>query len=143
MVCLGGRFPILSVEWADLEGRQIDAINATDVEGPPAWVESRANERVDSAKLAEEVLGGLRIELIQGEIRLSREDPKVCVCRGVPQRTRTAADRAVAIDDVAEVGASLERDATTMARALIGLHPAASRVLVGLVVDKRRSEIGA
>ena len=124
MVCLGGSFPILSVEWADLEGRQIDAINATDVEGPPAWVESRANEWMDSTILAEEVLGRLRIELIQGEIRLSREDTKVCVCRRVPQGTRSATDRAVAIDDVVEVSSSLERDPTTMARAQIGLHAA-------------------
>lgn len=71
--------------------------------------------------LAEIVLRCFRIELIKDEIRRAREDTKLCVLRRVPERTRSTTDRAVAIDNVLELGSNLERDHTTMALALIGL----------------------
>jgi hypothetical protein len=79
---------------------------------------------VDSAVLAEIVLGRLRIELIKGEIAFAREDAKVRLRRRVPERTLSTTHRAVAIHDGVELRPNLERDPTTMARALIALdHP--------------------
>src|SRR5205085_4598333 len=118
MVGLGCRLPILPVERADLDGGEIDAVNATHIKSPPAWVQSGANERVDSAVLAEIVLRRLRIELIKGQIVFARQDAKVCVCRRMPERALSATHGAVAINNVIELGPSLECDPATVARAL-------------------------
>ena len=118
----GCRLPVLPVERSDLDGGQIDAVDATDVKGPSAWVEPRANERVDSTVLAEIVLRCFRIELIKGEITFAREDTKVCVCSRVPERTLATTNRAVAINDVVEFSSNLECNPTTMACALVGLN---------------------
>ena len=81
--------------------------------------------------LAEIMLSGFRIELIKGEIALTGDDTKVCLGRRMPQRTFSMAHGAVAINGVAELGSNLERDTTTMARALVGLdHPAVDNALL-------------
>src|SRR5882672_5723220 len=121
MVGLGCRFPVLPVERADLEGGQIDTVDAPDVESPASWVEPGTNERVDPAVPAEIVLRRFRIELVEDEIRLAGEDTQIGLRRRVPERALPTTDRAVAIDHVAELGASLECDPTTVTCALVGL----------------------
>lgn len=71
-VSLGSDLPIFPVEWTNLEGRKIDAIEATDVEGPSTRIESWADERVDSAMAAKVVLRRLRVELVHSEIGFAR-----------------------------------------------------------------------
>src|SRR5690349_15357568 len=87
MVGLSGCLPIFPVERADLHRGEIDAVDAANIKGPAAWIESRANERMDSAMLAEIVLRCLRIELIKRQVVFAREDAKVGVRRGMPERT--------------------------------------------------------
>ena len=65
------------------------------------------------------VLGRFRIELIKGQLAFTREDLEVRICRRVPERPRSTAHGAVAIDHVVELGPNLEPDPTAMARALI------------------------
>ena len=70
---------------------------------------------------AEIVLRSFRIELVEDEIWLAGEDAQIRLRRRVPERSRPTTDRAVAINSVIELGASLECDPTTVARALVGL----------------------
>src|SRR5262249_6749251 len=77
---------------------------------------------MDSAVLAEIVLGRLRIELIKGQLAFTREDLEVRICRRVPERPRSTAHGAVAIDHVVRLGPNLEPDPTAMARALLALN---------------------
>ena len=70
---------------------------------------------------AEIVLRCFRIELIEDEIWLAGEDTQICLRRRVPERALPTTDRAVAINSIIELGASLECDPTTVACALVGL----------------------
>jgi hypothetical protein len=115
IVGLCGYLPVGAVERAYLDGRQIDPIDATDVESPLAGVESWADEWVDSAMPAEIVLRRIRVELVKDEIRFAREDTKLRIRCPVPQSTSATTERAVAVDDVVEVGSHLECDSTTVA----------------------------
>ena len=121
MVGLGCCLPILPVERADLDVRQVDTVDAADVESPTAWIESRTNEWVDAAMPAEIVLRCFRIELVERQICLAGDDAKVRLRRWMPERALPATDRAIAINSVIEPGAGLECDPTTVACALIGL----------------------
>lgn len=122
MVGLVRCLPVLPIERADLEGGQVDAFDAANIEGPAAGVEAGAYERVDSTVLAEIVLGRLGIELIKGEIRVAGEDTKVRFCRRVPERSFSTTHGAVAINNVVELRPNLEGHPTAMARALIALR---------------------
>ena len=86
--------------------------------------------------LAEIVLRSFRIELVEHEISLTREDAKVCVGRRVPERTLATTDRAVAIDDVVQFGSNLECDPAAMACALVGLDHGACLLLMLEDVDQ-------
>src|SRR5262245_3700692 len=77
---------------------------------------------MDAAMPAKIMLRGFRVELIQRQVRFAREDAKVRFRCRVPERALAMADRAVAIDDVAQLGLRLEGDPTAMARAAIGFH---------------------
>jgi hypothetical protein len=122
MIGLGCCLPILSIERTHLDGREIDAVDAPNIKRPPAWVEARPNERMDSAVLAKIMLRCLRIELIKSEIVFACEDAKVSLRRRMPQRTLSTTHGAIAINDVVELSPNLELDTATMARALIALH---------------------
>jgi hypothetical protein len=115
MVGLDSHLPVCPVERAHLDGRQIDAIEAADVEGPSARIDSWADERVDSAMTAKIVLRRIRVELVKHEIGFTREDTKIRIGRPVPESAPAMAQRAVAVDDVVEFGSYLERDSTTVA----------------------------
>jgi len=67
------------------------------------------------------VLRCFRIELVEHQIWLTAKDTQICLRRRVPERALPTANRAVAINSVIELGASLECDPTTVARALVGL----------------------
>jgi hypothetical protein len=82
---------------------------------------------VDSTVFAEIVFGRFRIELIKDQLALAREDTKICVCRRVPERPLSTTHGAVAVNNVVEFGANLERDPTAMARTPIALDHPASR----------------
>jgi hypothetical protein len=122
IVSLGCCLPVFPVERADLDRGQIDAIDTAHIKSPPAWIESRPNERVDSAVLAEIVLGRSCIELVKDEIVLAGEDMEVCICRRMPERALATTYGAVAIDNVVELGPNLEGDPPAMARTLIALN---------------------
>jgi hypothetical protein len=70
---------------------------------------------------AEIVLRCFCIELVQDEIFLAGEDTQICLRCRVPERALPTTDRAVAINSVIELRASVECDPTTVACALVGL----------------------
>ena len=76
---------------------------------------------MDPAMSAEIMLRCFRIELVEDEIGLAGEHTEVSFRRRVPERTLPTIDRAVAIDDVIELGTNLECDPTTVASASVGL----------------------
>src|SRR5260221_4443750 len=116
MESLGSRLPVFPVERAHFDGRQIDAIDAADVEHPSARVEARAGQRVDSAMAAKIVLRGFRVELVEHQLGFAGEDAKARIRRAVPESALAAAQRAVAVDDVVEIGSELRRDAAGIGR---------------------------
>jgi hypothetical protein len=63
-----------------LNGRgEIYAVDAADIDRPPAWIEARPGEGMDAAVPARVVLGGHRVELVQHQFALSGGDAKVRV----------------------------------------------------------------
>lgn len=111
---LGGFFPVLPIKGNNLELRQVDIINTAKIDRPLCGCNAGTTERTDAAMAARVVLGSHRVELIEREIALSREDAKMGVICAVPKRTLSAAQGTVAINGYSKLTLKFKRDAAAM-----------------------------
>lgn len=72
-------------------------------------------EGADTTTLAEVVLGRHGAELIEAEVGLPGQDTEVRIVSAMPDGAFHAADRAVALNDRANVAVKLESNAPTVA----------------------------
>src|SRR5689334_15217500 len=84
MVGLRGRLPVHTVEVTQLERRRVDAFDTAHVEYPAPRIEPRTRKGMNAAMPAEVMLRGLRVELVEDELRFAGHDLEVCLGRRVP-----------------------------------------------------------
>jgi hypothetical protein len=97
-----------TVELLDRDGGEIDAREATDVDGPEMWRGTRAAEGKYAAYRAEVVLRGSGMPLVQHEFLERRQQTEARRVDAVIQSPSLAAHAAVAGADVIEIGVHFE-----------------------------------
>jgi hypothetical protein len=79
MQCLCRLLPIRTIELTQWDGRKVHAIDATNVDRPPARVKAWPAEGMNATDPASVVLGRHRVELVQGQFALTRGDAKALI----------------------------------------------------------------
>jgi len=82
---------VFSIEWSNLQSREVDIVEAADIYGPFARIEARASEGMDSAMPAKVMLSRHGVELVQRKLAFARNDAEVLVRRAMPQRASAPA----------------------------------------------------
>ena len=113
---------MLAIEGTRVEGRQFDAVDASNVDSPACGIKARTDEGMDATVATEVMLGCHRVELVESQLSLAGEHAKARLGHAVPQRTTTVTQRAIAIDYVVELRLHLEGDAPAMARSSMRLE---------------------
>src|SRR5262249_25372363 len=117
------RLQAAAVEGRGVERRGVDVVEAAHVDRDHlvALRIGSARERAHAALRAEQVMDRFLAELVVLEVLGAGAQRKACGRHERPQRATLLADRAVAGNDVAECGRTLEAPLAAMAAAGIGL----------------------
>ena len=111
--------PVPAVEFADLERRNIDAVEAARVDVDLIGVRARHVERMDAAGLAERMLGGAGVELVGGQIVFAAYQFELLGRHDEMQKALLGAHRAIAIRDAAEIGGDRKTHPAAVAAAFV------------------------
>jgi uncharacterized membrane protein YhhN len=114
--------PVHAVEGPHLEGGQVHALEAADVDGHVVRVGAGDAERRDAAAAAEVVLRRTRAELVGLDRAPVAEQPEVGGRDAPVDVAGARADRAVAHHEALELSGHLVADRTAVAGAAIGRH---------------------
>ena len=115
-------FPILAVKETNLERREIDVIQAANVDRPTLRRESRPVKRMDPAVSTEVVRRSPGVELVGGQRVLTRGDFELFYLCLLVERSFALTHRAVTLRNRLDFGLNLERDAPAMAGPSVCRH---------------------
>jgi hypothetical protein len=120
-----GFFPVAAVEEVNLKFRNIHAVEASDIYIDLIRIRTRYIERRYPANRAEVMLGGLGVEVIDGEIRLRRQQVEALALDDPVKVGLLGADRAIALACRGEFAVDFESDLAAVTSAPVG-HPLAA-----------------
>jgi hypothetical protein len=106
----------------NLERRDIDVIQAANVDCPSLRRESRPVKRMDPAVSTEVVRCSLGVELVGGQCVLARGDFELFYLRLLVERPFSPTHRAVTLCDRLDFGINLKSDAPAMAGSSVYRH---------------------
>jgi hypothetical protein len=117
-----GFFPVAAVEEVNLKFRNIHAVEAANIYIDLIRIRTRYIEGSYAANRAEVMLGGLGVEVIDGEIRLRRQQVEAIALDDPVKVGLLGADRAIASARRGEFAVDFEGDLATVTSAPIA-HP--------------------
>src|SRR3954464_705476 len=109
---------------ADGNACGIEVVEAEDVDAEVIGCDALAVERVDAARLAEEVTRRMRMEAILGKRVLTGQKLEPRFVHLDHQRVLAPADRAVARGELGKIGLDAKRDRTAVAAPVVRAHRA-------------------
>jgi hypothetical protein len=107
-------FPILAVKEMNLKRRDIDVIQAANVDCPSLRRESRPVKRMDPTESTEEVCRSLGVELVGGQRVLASGDLELFYLRLLVECPLSLTHRAVTLCNGLDFGFNLKCDAPAM-----------------------------